>query len=179
DLVALATAMKGLPLAYDRDLQEDKEPLFDAHDTLAGALGAMTALVKRLSFDVERMRAAAGDGSLLATDLAEHLVGRGLPFRDAHALVGGMVAALEDQGRTLADVAPDEWPAWSELFEPEAAGAATGSPEASVARRATAGGTSPASVAAQLAAVEGSFRPGSDGTAGVAKDGAVPADTLP
>ena len=101
----------------------------------------MPALVERLSFDVERMRAAAGDASLLATDLAEHLVGRGLPFRDAHALVGRMVAALEDQGRTLADVAPDEWPVWSELFEPEATGAAARSPEASVARRATAGGT--------------------------------------
>jgi len=86
-LTGLLAVVKGLPLAYDRDLQEDKEPLFDAHDTLAGALGAMTALVERLSFDVERMRAAAADGSLLATDLAEHLVGRGLPFRDAHALV--------------------------------------------------------------------------------------------
>ena len=148
DLVALATAMKGLPLAYDRDLQEDKEPLFDAHDTLAGALAALAAMVRGLTFDTERMRAAAGDGFLLATDLAERLVSAGMPFRDAHHLTGRIVAELEGDGRTFADVEPGEWAAWSELFGPDVAAILT--PEASVRRRTTPGGTSPASVDAQL-----------------------------
>ncbi|MEX2459657.1 MAG: argininosuccinate lyase [Actinomycetota bacterium] len=148
DLVALATAMKGLPLAYDRDLQEDKEPLFDAHDTLAGALAALAAMVRGLTFDTERMRAAAGDGFLLATDLAERLVSAGMPFRDAHHLTGRIVAELEGDGRTFADVDAAEWAGWSELFGPDVAAILT--PEASVRRRTTPGGTSPESVVAQL-----------------------------
>jgi argininosuccinate lyase len=148
DLVALATAMKGLPLAYDRDLQEDKEPLFDAYDTLAGGLSAITDMVRGLTFDTERMRAAAGDGFLLATDLAERLVGAGMPFRDAHHLTGRIVAELEAGGRTFADVQPAEWAGWSDLLGPDVAELLT--PEASIRRRTTPGGTSPASVAGQL-----------------------------
>lgn len=148
DLVTLATAMKGLPLAYGRDLQEDKEPLFDALATLGGALTAMTALARDLAFDHERMGAAA-DGFLLATDLAEHLVASGMPFREAHRLVGEIVAQLDKEGRTFADVAADEWRRWSPLLGPDVAAMLT--PEVAVSRRATPGGTSPHSVQEQMA----------------------------
>ena len=151
DLVALLTAMTGLPLAYDRDLQEDKEPLFDACDTVGDSLAAMTRMVEGMHFDTGRMRAAASDGGLLATDLAEHLVAGGMPFRDAHALVGRIVADLEAGGRTLADVSPEEWSGWSDRLGPDASDLLT--PEQAVRRRTTPGGTSPASVEAQIAAV--------------------------
>ena len=157
DLVAVAAVLKGLPLAYDRDLQEDKEPLFDACDTLSGALQAMTEVVRGLSFDAERMAAAAG-GSLLATDLAEHLVLGGLPFREAHRLLGTIVAHLERQGRTLADVPAEEWPRLSPLLGSEVSALLT--PQAAVERRLTPGGTGPEAVARQLIALRsrlGSF----------------------
>jgi argininosuccinate lyase/argininosuccinate synthase len=160
DLVALATVLKGLPLAYNRDLQEDKEPLFDAHDTLASSLAVMTALVRGLSFDREAMRAAVG-GDLYATDVAEHLVAKGVPFREAHRLVGGIVADLEREGRTLTDVRPEEWSRWSPLLGPEVSSLLT--PDVSVERRVTAGSTSPKSVDHQLAAVRARLRRSSRG----------------
>jgi argininosuccinate lyase len=150
-LVSLATAMKGLPLAYDRDLQEDKEPAFDAYDTLSGGLEALAAMVRGLTFDTERMAEAASGGFLLATDLAEHLVARGMPFRDAHHLTGSIVAELEAGGRAFDDVGPDEWAGWSPLLGPEVAELLT--PERAVRRRTTPGGTSPESVAGQLVAL--------------------------
>lgn len=148
DLVRLATVLKGLPLAYDRDLQEDKEAVFDAFDALAPALEATAGMVRTLVFDTERMRWAAEDPSLLATDLAEHLVAGGVPFRDAHEAVGGLVARLEAEGRGLGDVKPDEWEQLDPRFGPE-----TGtmlSADASVARRDTPGGPGPTSVRRQL-----------------------------
>ncbi len=150
-LVSLATAMKGLPLAYDRDLQEDKEPAFDAYDTLSGGLEALAAMVRGLTFDTERMAAAASGGFLLATDLAEHLVSKGMPFRDAHHLTGTIVAELEATDRAFDDVGPDEWAGWSPLLGPEVAELLT--PERAVRRRTTPGGTSPESVAGQLVAL--------------------------
>ncbi|HEX9236103.1 MAG TPA: argininosuccinate lyase [Actinomycetota bacterium] len=146
DLVTVATVMKGLPLAYDRDLQEDKEALFDAVDTLSAALAAMTALVQGLTFDHARMREAAG-GALLATDVAEHLVSKGMPFRQAHELVGHMVADLEREGRTFEQVSSAEWVQRSPMLS-DVSGIL--SPERSVAARATPGGTSSPSVEAQL-----------------------------
>ncbi|MGH2691899.1 MAG: argininosuccinate lyase [Actinomycetota bacterium] len=149
DYVALATVLKGLPLAYARDLQEDKEAVFDAHDALLPALEALAGMVETLTFDEERMRAAAGDPSLLATDLAEHLVSRGVPFREAHAAIGGVVSKLESEGRTFADVKPDEWSALDPHLDEE-----TGSlldAEGSIARRSGPGGPSPDSVRAQAA----------------------------
>ncbi|HXF57471.1 MAG TPA: argininosuccinate lyase [Actinomycetota bacterium] len=154
-LVALATVLKGLPLAYNRDLQEDKEAVFDAHDTLAASLAAMTALVRGLTFDPGAMRAAV-TGDLYATDLAEYLVSKGLPFREAHRLVGTIVAELEEEGRTLTDVRPEEWSRWSPLLGPEVGSLLA--PEASVERRVTAGGTSPKSVDHQLAALRARLR---------------------
>jgi argininosuccinate lyase len=156
DLVALATVLKGLPLAYDRDLQEDKEPLFDAHDTLAAALDAMTAMVRDLEFDTERMWAAVS-GFLFATDVAEYLAGKGMPFRDAHRLVGGIVAQLEAEGRTLADVKPDEWATWSPLLDDEISSMLD--PGSAVERRTTPGGPSRSSVERQLRTLRGLLAP--------------------
>jgi argininosuccinate synthase len=147
DLVALATVMKGLPLAYDRDLQEDKEPLFDAYDTLAGALDALCGLVRGLRFRPERMLAAVSP-SLFATDVADALVEAGVPFRQAHREVGRTVAELESEGRSLADLGPEEW---ERLLPPlRAAAAGLLVPERAVDRRSSPGGTSRASVQRQL-----------------------------
>jgi len=90
-LVALATVLKGLPLAYDRDLQEDKPPVFAARRDIAGALGALRVLVSGLEFDRDRLAQAASDPLLLATDAAEALVKEGVPFRDAHEQVAEAV----------------------------------------------------------------------------------------
>jgi argininosuccinate lyase len=98
DLTGLLATLKGLPLAYNRDLQEDKEPLFDAADTLAGMLGALDGLVGTLRFRTDRMADAAGDWTLRATAIAEELVRRGVAFRDAHEVVGRLVAAAGDDG---------------------------------------------------------------------------------
>jgi argininosuccinate lyase len=119
DLVALLTVLKGLPLAYNRDLQEDKEPLFDAVDTSLATLGILADVVRRLRFDVAAMRRAASDPMLLATDVAEHLVARGMPFREAHALVGAAVRRCVAERRTLADLSVEEWRELSDRFDGE------------------------------------------------------------
>jgi argininosuccinate lyase len=107
-LVALHGVLHGLPLAYNKDLQEDKEPLFDAIDTLELSLRVATGMLRGLSFDRERMRAAASDELLAATDLADLLVRRGVPFREAHDVVGGVVRAALERGKRLSELAPEE-----------------------------------------------------------------------
>ena len=92
NLIALLTATKGLPLTYNRDLQEDKEPLFDSIDTLKIALAVNAEMIAEMTINVERCVAAASDPMLLATDLADYLVKKGVPFRSAHELVGQAVA---------------------------------------------------------------------------------------
>jgi len=91
NLTGLLTTLKGLPLAYNRDLQEDKEPLFDSYDQVSLAVGALTGMIQTATFNADRMRAAADVQSLSATDLAEYLVRKGTPFRQAHAIVGELV----------------------------------------------------------------------------------------
>ena len=91
NLTGLLTTLKGLPLAYNRDLQEDKEPLFDSYDQVSLAVGALTGMIQTATFNADRMRAAADVQSLSATDLAEYLVRKGIPFRQAHAIVGELV----------------------------------------------------------------------------------------
>jgi argininosuccinate lyase len=91
NLTGLLTTLKGLPLAYNRDLQEDKEPLFDSYDQVSLAVGALTGMIQTATFNADRMRAAADVQSLSATDLAEYLVRKGTPFRQAHAIVGALV----------------------------------------------------------------------------------------
>ena len=115
-LVSLLVTMKGLPLAYNRDLQEDKEPLFTAHDTLTSTLEVMAEMAARLRFRAPRARAASG-GFLLATDVADYLVRKGLPFREAHNAVGRLVAYAEERGKELRQLTLEEYRAHSPLFD--------------------------------------------------------------
>jgi argininosuccinate lyase len=108
DLTTLLAVLKGLPSSYDKDLQEDKEPLFDAVDTLAALLPVVAGVVRTLRVNADKMRAAL-DASMLATDLADYLVRRGVPFRAAHRQVGDAVKLAEARGVTLADLSPDEY----------------------------------------------------------------------
>jgi argininosuccinate lyase len=143
DLTGLLATLKGLPLAYNRDLQEDKEPLFDAVDHLTLALAAMGGLYRTATFRTDRMRAAADTPTSSATDLAELLVQRGVPFREAHAIVGAIVRRHLDDGTPLADLVAEEPRLGSEA-------AALLEPGSAVARRTTRGGAGHAPVAEQL-----------------------------
>jgi argininosuccinate lyase len=109
DLVAMLTTLKGLPLAYNKDLQEDKEGFFDATDTTLASLQIAAALVERSTFRVERMAAAGSDPAMLATEVADHLVRLGVPFRTAHGVVGRAVREAAGRGVTLADLTFEEW----------------------------------------------------------------------
>jgi argininosuccinate lyase len=143
DLTGLLATLKGLPLAYNRDLQEDKEPFFDALDQIALALSATEGMIATLRFETDRMAAAADSPTSSATDLAEWLVARGMPFRDAHAVVGAVVRGTIDGGRPMAELVaehPDLGPEAVALLGPGVA----------VTRRTTPGGAGPAPVAVQL-----------------------------
>jgi argininosuccinate lyase len=148
DLVALLTMLKGLPLAYNRDLQEDKEPLFDAVDSTAATLRMLTELIAVVHFEAAAMRAAASDPALQATDVAEHLVANGVPFREAHTIVGKVVAETLAAGRTLADLDLDEWQAASDRFTPNVI--KLFDPDAALRRRDVPGGPGPVSIGRQL-----------------------------
>ncbi len=147
-LTALLITMKGLPTGYNKDLQEDKEGVFDSEDTLRVSLEAARAVVQFLSLRRDRTRAAAC-GLLLATDLADYLVGRGVPFRDAHEIVGAIVRKLLDEGRGFDNLTLDEWRGFSAHFAPDVSQAIT--PEASVRARKTPQSTAPEAVASALA----------------------------
>jgi argininosuccinate lyase len=152
DLVHLLGVVKGLPLAYDRDLQEDKEPVFDAADSLLAVLPALAGLVRTLTFDAERLEEAARRGASAATDFAELLVSRGVPFRVAHAAVGRMVGRLAAEGRELSDLRFDDLEGAHELFEE--ADLERLEPRASVAARRSHGGTAPERILDQFARIE-------------------------
>jgi argininosuccinate lyase len=143
-LTGLLATLKGLPLAYNRDLQEDKEPLFDAVDQVSLGLGAMAGLLASSTFDTDRMAAAADVPAAAATDLAERLVEGGMPFRDAHTLVGAVVREAVESGTPLAELVR----AHPDLGEPAAA---LLEPGVSVTRRTTRGGAGPDPVAEQMA----------------------------
>jgi argininosuccinate lyase len=144
DLTGLLVTLKGLPLAYNRDLQEDKEPLFDAVDTVRLALAALAGMVATATFNTEQMQEAADSPTSSATDLAEWLVVRGVPFREAHAIVGALVrASLAPDAPSLADLVRSH-----ESLGPDAA--ALVAPGVSVTRRTTPGGAGPGPVATQL-----------------------------
>jgi argininosuccinate lyase len=148
DLVALLTILKGLPLTYNRDLQEDKEPLFDAVDSTAATLRMLTELITVVEFDVAAMRRAASDPALQATDVAEHLVANGVPFREAHTIVGELVAQTLAAGSTLADLDLDAWQAASDRFTPNVT--RLFDPDAALRRRDVPGGPGPQSITRQL-----------------------------
>ena len=142
DLVTLLAVVKGLPLAYDKDLQEDKRPAFDAAETLTSASGALAGLVGTARFVPERLRAALAEGDLCATDAAEALVAAGVPFRAAHELLGAMVRDARAKGLRLADLPADARSA----YHPALAAEGLFDPERSLARRDVVGGPAPARV---------------------------------
>ncbi|MGD1053051.1 MAG: argininosuccinate lyase, partial [Candidatus Dormibacteria bacterium] len=147
-LAGLLATVKGLPLAYNRDLQEDKEPLFDAVDTSLATLGILADVVRRLRFDVSAMRRAASDPMLLATDVAEHLVARGMPFREAHSLVGAAVRRCVAEKRTLAELSVEEWRQLSDRFDGDVV--ALFDVDAALRRRELPGGPGPRTVGRAL-----------------------------
>lgn len=116
DLIGLLTVMKGLPLAYNKDMQEDKEGVFDAIDTLNSCLIVMTGMIASVKFNKEKLAASAALGFTNATDAADYLVSLGMPFRDAHAVIGKMVIYCENEGKSLSDLTLDEL----KKFAPEA-----------------------------------------------------------
>ena len=117
DLMSLLTVMKGLPLAYNKDMQEDKEPVFDAVDTVELCLPVFAAMLDTMTVRTDNMRAAAGHGFINATDCADYLTKKGMPFRDAYTVTGKLVAACTAQGKTLEELTLEELKAVSELFE--------------------------------------------------------------
>jgi len=150
-LAGLLATLKGLPFAYNRDLQEDKEPVFDAIDTLEVLLPAVAGMVTTLTFDAARMAEAAPQGFALATEIAEWLVRQGTPFRDAHEIAGACVQVCETNGVELADLTDAELAAVSELLTPHVRTVLT--VDGALAARSTFGGTAPSRVREQLAAL--------------------------
>jgi argininosuccinate lyase len=150
-LVALTVTMKGLPLAYSKDMQDDKPPVFEAHDLLALSIAAMTGMVASATFRTERMRAAAEAGFSTATDLADWLVREaGLPFREAHHVTGRAVKLAEQRGVALDALALDDLQAIDARIDTRVYDVL--SVDASVASRTSFGGTAPANVRAAIAA---------------------------
>jgi argininosuccinate lyase len=149
NLTGLLTTLKGLPLAYDRDLQEDKEPVFDTVDQLLTLLPALTGLVATLGFDTDRLTAAAPAGFALATDVAEWLVRKGVAFREAHEVSGAFVSFCEERGVDLPDLSDAELTEIDPQLTPDVR--AVLSVSGALNARSAIGGTSPERVAEQLA----------------------------
>jgi argininosuccinate lyase len=149
DLTGLLAMLKGLPLAYDRDLQEDKEPVFDALDTLLVLLPAVTGMIATMHVNVDRLAASAPEGFALATDVAEDLVRRGVPFREAHEAVGRLVSWCASRGVDLPDASDEQLAEISHHLTPEVR--AVLSVRGALASRSARGGTAPVRVAEQLA----------------------------
>jgi argininosuccinate lyase len=155
-LTGLLATLKGLPLTYNRDLQEDKEPVFDAVDTLLLVLPAMAGLVSSMSFHSQRLARQAAAGHALATDLAELLVKRGVPFREAHEAVGHLVVWCEVNDCELGDVSDEDLAKVSQFFTPDVRSVL--SVTGALAARNTHGGTAPGQVARQLADLRGTVQ---------------------
>lgn len=155
DLMSILTVMKGLPLAYNKDMQEDKECLFDAVDTLKQCLTVAAPMYATATYNAEVLRKAASDGFINATDLADYLVGKGLPFRTAYKIVGNIVGDCEHSGKNLETLTLDEYKNYSEVFDEKLFDAI--SLENCVKRRTSYGGTSPYSVKKQIDFVKKNF----------------------
>jgi len=147
-LIALLTTMKGLPLAYNRDMQEDKEGFFDAVDTLLSTLEVFTGLVKTLKVKAENIRQAANQGYILATDLADYLAKKGEAFRTAHAIVARLVSYAVERGKSLSQLSLDEYKMFSPRFENDVYSLTV---ESSIAAKDVVGSTAPKQVARALA----------------------------
>jgi argininosuccinate lyase len=148
DLMALLTLMKGLPLSYNRDMQEDKLPVFDAADTLRSCLSVMDGMLPEISFNVTGMSRTAGEGFSTATDIAEYLVRRGVPFREAHEITGKIVLHCIRNKKDLASLELGELKAFSPVIARDIFPALQ--PSESVNARASYGGTSPAEIRRQI-----------------------------
>ena len=152
DLMALLTTMKGLPLAYNKDMQEDKEGVIDAAHTLVDSMRCMAGMIATAAIRPDAMMASARKGHMAATDVADYLAKKGMPFRDAHAVVGHLVLECEKRGCSLDDLSLADFKKESDLFEEDITGALDLS--AIVDARTTEGGTGSAAVAAQLEKVQ-------------------------
>ncbi|MBN1572641.1 MAG: argininosuccinate lyase [Deltaproteobacteria bacterium] len=139
NLVSLLTTMKGLPLAYMRDMQEDKEALFDAVDTLNASLSIMEGLLSAVRFNGDKMKEALTGGFITATDAADYLVRKGVSFREAHGIVGKIVADAESRGKTLFDLSVSDWREFSPRFDDDIIDAVK--VESSISSRNIVGGT--------------------------------------
>ncbi len=153
DLMNLLTMLKGLPLAYNKDMQEDKEAVFDAFDTVKACLRVFAPMVETLTVRTDAMRKAASEGFINATDLADYLVGKGMPFRTAYKLSGGIVAQCVETGKTLETLPLEEYRKHSELFDADLFDAID--IDRCVERRISLGGPTEASVRKQIAFVRG------------------------
>ena len=152
DLMGMLTVLKGLPLAYNKDMQEDKECIFDAVDTVKKCLAVFSPMIRTMKTKKENMYAAAQKGFLNATDLADYLTKKGMPFRSAYKLVGALVSDCIAKGKALETVTLEEYRALSDLFDDDLYTEI--SLETCVAKRISAGSTGPESVAAQIHSVE-------------------------
>ena len=148
DLITLLTMLKGLPLAYNKDMQEDKEAVFDAFDTVQACLGVFAPMIETMTVKKDNMLAAAKSGFINATDLADWLAKRGVPFRTAYKLTGEIVARCIEHGKTLEDMTLEEYKSFSEVFDESLYEDI--SIAACVAKRTSKGGASPANIAAQI-----------------------------
>jgi argininosuccinate lyase len=151
----LAT-MKGLPIGYSKDLQEDKEALFEAEDTLRASLAATASVVGGLTINRD-ITARAASGLLLATDVADYLVAKGVPFRDAHEIVGALVRRLVKEKRSFDDLSVEDWRAHSTLFDADVRTAVTAA--ASVGKKRTPQSTHPDAVKQALAELRAWLKP--------------------
>jgi argininosuccinate lyase len=151
-LMGLLTVMKGLPLAYNKDMQEDKEAIFDVADTTSQTLSVTTAVLRNLRVDQARGREAAGQGYMNATELADYLVRKGVPFREAHETTGRVVRRAIEQHCELQELTLEELKSFNSLIEDDVFSALT--LESTLATKSQAGGTAPAQVSAALAAAK-------------------------
>jgi len=147
-MMTLFTMLKSLPLAYNKDMQEDKEAIFDCVDTLQAQLGVLTPMLKSIKVKKDKMRKAAAEGFINATDLADYLVRKGLPFRTAYKLCGEIVAYCIKNEKTLETLTFDEYKGFSELFGEDVK--ASVSLDSCLSRRNSYGGTSPEAVGRQI-----------------------------
>ena len=148
NLLAILTVMKSLPLSYNRDLQEDKESLFDSVDTLLSTLDVFAGMVRTATIKGEKIRRAAEEDHILATDLADYLVKKGVPFREAHSIVGGLVQHAIESEKSFKELGIDEYKSFSQYFDNDVYSITV---DSSVKARNAVGGTAPEQVKRQLA----------------------------
>jgi len=153
DLLSLLTILKGLPMTYNRDLQEDKEPLFDAVDTVASSLVVFTAMLEKISFKTERMASGAASGFSTATDIAEYLVRKGVPFRESHGIVGRIVAFCIKEKKSFTDLTLEDFLKFYNGFDDGVFQVLT--VEQSVQARTQIGGTAEEAVRRRIKEIEG------------------------